>query len=186
MKLSQCALGFAFLCLAACQRSNQEDPVARPLAGTGLVAADLAGSWRVTTVELSEHETFGPPTGEGNERDPFCGLLSVAPGAVLEFADGEVVGTDACELRLDAAVRRHDTSLRRYLNQVDDRFARFARHHDSRSPHIADGGTAVLELAFGTVDRDHLLGVIYYRASGFAPADAIRLHLARVTLTREP
>jgi hypothetical protein len=172
----------AFLCLvAACARQNRALlTVARPLPETGLISADLSGNWRITAVDASVHSAPGV-SNEGGEHDALGGLVSMVPGAVLHITGGELHSAGEVVLRLSPSQREFTTF---YLNQVNDRFVLFGRHTDTHQ--LADGGVTILEVGLGTVDRDHLLGMVYYRGGGFFPAATVTHHLARVALTREP
>ena len=187
MKHSPFALAISILlgllggCGGSHHRSSPPSDVQQP-DGSGRVAADLDGSWRITYVLPERWVTAGDP---GCRIGSETGLMPPGVGMTITIAGHEFTDGHGQPLRREAV--GGNFVVDRYLNQVNDRFALYTMQRRPDPQRAVAGESATLLMAMGTLDRDHLVGAIYHKVSRprVEPGDAIEV-MAQIWLERVP
>lgn len=175
----------AWIVLAGCtQNGSTSSPALQPPPGTGVVIASLVGTWEVSNVVVDEARFAGPP---GTTPLPGIELQPPLVGDRIQIDPTGFVSSGARPLQREEC-ERGGSIVGGYTNRVGSRFAVYDLEcHTKTQPGIVDGGSNRLQMAFGTVTPDRLLGQILFDTAGAPIPAGTPVHgLFTVQLTRVP
>jgi hypothetical protein len=146
------------LASTSCTRFSRTTTIPRvqPPPGTGQVQTDFRGPWLVVEVRSTSLTA-----GEG---EPRSGVTLPGVGSEITFDDRGFVSSDRQELRREHLQLPVNTRVADYLNQSDGRTALYTLKLEPEPPPGGDQFNQV-QMAFGTEDADHLLGIVFFHVA---------------------
>lgn len=170
--------------LASCSESSSAPPpgtLLEPLPGTGVQSIEMRGTWQVAAVEVLNE--FTQPGPNPSPSVPF-GLVPPVVGDLITIDEREFhAGADRPLLRHECEATGNVVSV--YYNQTDGRFAIYNMDcHTRPDPKVADGGGLHFRMAFGTISRNTLLGLVDFDRYGALPPGTLLAGTYRVRLER--
>ena len=137
-------------------RTTSVAPI-QPPGGTGKLQIDFRGDWTVTEARLSGIQS----AGEGDPGPMAGGITLPGVGSVVQFDALGFVSVSRQEMRRERLTLDGSLQVTQYLNQVDGRVALYILKIEPR-PALGGEQFDQVQLAFGTQDQNHLLGVVSF------------------------